>query len=165
VLFLHGNVAWLKTANHIITYGDVDTLPAWKYLDSNIVPGHEFKFQLVPSLADNIYLHGRVVGKKTVVTPEGTYTNAIECEYSVDYGIGTQTDDQGKLVGHYRSIAYGTVAYVDSVGPIAETGRHLMRVVSSTRLTDGVGNERVDLTERLFALPRPGFALGSRWRR
>ena len=165
VLFLHGNIAWLKTAKQIITYGDVDTLPAWKYLDSNIVPGAEFTQQLVPSLADNIYLHGRIVGKKSVVTPAGTYANAIECDYSVDYGIGAQADNKGNLVGYYRSVTYGTVAYVDSLGPVAETARHLMRVVSATKLTDGVGVEQAGLTELVLPLPRPGFGLVSRWRR
>jgi hypothetical protein len=57
-LFLHGG-AWEKTANWIGTYGDLDTLLVWKYLEANLTPGHEFVHQLIPAAADDVYLHAR----------------------------------------------------------------------------------------------------------
>lgn len=163
-LFLSGG-AWRKTASAILGYGDFDTLPSWKYLDSNIVPGAQFTLQLIPSLASDVFLHGRIAGRKSVTTPSGTYPNAIECEYMVNYGIAAMTDDQGGLLGYQRSVSYGTVAYVDSLGPVACSERLRMRVVSSGAVTNGVGTQHSSLRATVPP-PLPGLRRGlTTWRR
>jgi hypothetical protein len=154
MLFLHGG-AWRKTPNEIVEYGDLDMLPSWKYLDSNIVPGGRFQLlQLIPSLASDVFLHGRITGRQPVTTPAGTFPNAIECEYLVDYGVSARTDDEGNPIGYSREVAYGTVACVDSLGPVAATARHSMRVVSTTQVTNAVGAEEAILTGTMPVLAR-----------
>jgi hypothetical protein len=115
-LFLFG-YAWKKTADWIGTYGDLDTLLAWKYLIANLRPGSEFTHQLVPLLASDIYLHGRILNPRTVRTPAGVFRRATICLYLVDYGIS------GGSGGYYRWYSYGAVAYADGVGPVASRER------------------------------------------
>lgn len=117
-IFLHG-YAWEKTTAWIGTYGDVDTLLAWKFLASRISPGSEFVHQLVPSLATDVWLHGRILGRQTVRTHAGTFERAVVCAYLIDFGLSEKVDDAGNPLGYARNYSYGSVAYVDGVGPVA----------------------------------------------
>jgi hypothetical protein len=153
-LFLFG-YAWKRTTEWIGSYGDVDTLLAWKYLSRNLTPGSEFVQQLVPSLASNIFLRGRILNRQTIVTPAGTYRNAVVCLYSVDYGISTATDDQGNVVGYFRVYSYGTIAYVDGVGPVSSYERRMVGVGDSSL---GIFDENLVLTSHGVVAP-----LATRW--
>ncbi len=126
-IFLHG-YAWEKTAQWIGTYGDVDTLLAWKYLTANLWPGSEFTHQLVPALASDVWLRGRILGTRPVQTPAGTFPNALLCLYLVDYGIVQLTDPAGNPAGFTRSYGYGAVWYVDGIGPVACYERKMLTV-------------------------------------
>lgn len=141
-LLLHG-YAWEKTARWIGTYGDVDTLLAWKFLTSDLAPGGEFSHRLVPSLATDIWLHGRILGRQTVRTHAGTFANALVCTYLIDFGITALVDESGNVTGYTRIFSYGSVAYVNTVGPVACYER---RMVSVGGTSLGAGDVTLDLT-------------------
>jgi hypothetical protein len=116
-LYLHG-YAFTKTMDYIGGYGDVDTDLSWKFLESDISPGHEFVFQLVPGLADDVFLHSRILGQVDFRTEAGTFENCVECLYMIDYGISEATDEQGNPLGYFTYHDYGTIVYAPTVGPI-----------------------------------------------
>ena len=115
-LFLFG-YAWEKTAEHIGTYGDVDRLLAWKFLQADIAPGSRFTHQLVPSLADDVFLHAYVVPKRDQWRLR-RYTKDVQVVYLVDYGIMEYAGESGDLLGYVRPVDYGTVVYAPGVGPV-----------------------------------------------
>ena len=115
--FLFG-YAWEKTEDYIGTYGDVDRLLAWKFLERNLSPRHSFSLQLVPALADDIWLYGRVWQRLDFSVGDRHYANCIEVLYVVDFGVQTMTDEYGNLLGTARPYAAGTIIYAPTVGPI-----------------------------------------------
>jgi hypothetical protein len=140
-LFLFG-YAWKRTSEWIGSYGDVDTLLAWKYLTKNLTPGSEFLHRLVPSLAPDVFLRGRILERQTVQTLAGTFTDAVVCLYSVDYGISPAINGADDTTGYSRYYSYGTVAYADSVGPVASYERRLV----------GLGNPSLGSEDRNLVL-------------
>jgi hypothetical protein len=138
-LFLFG-YAWVRNAEWIGTYGDVDTLPAWKYLTARLSPGSEFTHPLVPSLAHDIFLHGRILTPRNVATPAGVYRQATVCLYLVDYGVSAGRDEQGNPTGYFREYSYGTVTCVDRVGPVASYEQDMLCAG-----VDGPGYQELDL--------------------
>jgi len=121
--FIHG-YAWRKTPAWIGTYGDVDTLLAWKFLEAMVRPGHTFSHRLVPSLASDIWLHASVERMRAVDLPGGeTVSNAIEVLYLIDFGVSSSVDAMGNVLGVYRTFDYGTVVYAPGVGPVRDDER------------------------------------------
>src|SRR5262245_44158692 len=104
-LFLMGGV-YEKTAAHIGAYGDLGPQLAWKWLDADVTPGHEFVLQLVPTLSDQVFLHGCVLGSRTVNVPSGTYQRVIDVVYAVDYGIIEVLTDAQEVLGYMRVFDY-----------------------------------------------------------
>lgn len=124
-LFIHG-YAWVKGPAWIGTYGDVDTLPAWKFLESNVRTGHTFRHQLVPSLASDVWLLASVERQVAVTVPGGAkVSNAIEVLYVVDYGVSVSVDAMGNILGSFRTFDYGKVVYAPGVGPVSDVERRL----------------------------------------
>ena len=141
--FIHGYV-WLKGPAWIGTYGDVDTMLAWKFLEANIRPGHSFRHRLVPSLADNVWLLCEVDRKVQAVVPDGkTVNNAIEVIYVIDYGVGEATDETGSPIGGYRTFDYGRVTYAPGVGPVVDLERRYASM--GQNVTMGYAELRLDL--------------------
>lgn len=124
-LFLFG-YAWEKTREYIGSYGDLNTLLAWKYLEADLEPGHEFTIQLVPDLADDVFLHVRVLSERTAATVLGDHPHSIDVLYLVDYGVSEQTDPDGNVTGYSHPFDYGTITYAPRVGPIATYERNLV---------------------------------------
>jgi hypothetical protein len=116
-MFVHGGV-WEKTAEWIGTYGDIDQHLAWKFLTSNLRPGTEFSHQLLPSIADDLWLYGRIKRVFNAGTDVGVLRNSLECYYIIDYGISHFTTPSGGSLGYTRSIGYGVVVYAPTVGPV-----------------------------------------------
>ena len=114
-LILHGG-AWEKTLWEIGTYGDLDDQLAWLYLDADLQPRTEFEFQLIPALADDVFLLCRILGRTTIDTRIGRLRGALECLYVVDYGVAPYFD--GEVAGYFRLVDYGVVTYVPDVGPV-----------------------------------------------
>lgn len=116
-ILLHG-YAWEQTDQWIGTYGDLNQQIAWIFLTPNLKPGAEFSLQLVPDLADNVYLHARVVGWTRVETAAGVFHRALDVVYLVDFGASEVTDVDGNTIGYYRPYLYGRSDYVAGVGPV-----------------------------------------------
>lgn len=132
--FIHG-YAWRKTPAWIGTYGDVDTLLAWKFLEAMVRPGHTFSHRLVPSLASDIWLHASVERTRAVQTPDGqTVGNAIEVLYLIDFGVSSQVDAMGNVVGLFRMFDYGTVIYAPGVGPVRDYERRFAYIGQASTL-------------------------------
>jgi hypothetical protein len=131
-LILHGGV-WEKTSDYVGTYGDLDTLLAWKYLESDISTGHEFTFQLVPSIASDVLLHCKVLSRGSCEMKYGTYKNAVECLYIIDHGLASTETIEGTR--YYRVYDYGTITYAPGVGPV----QSYERMMIDTTVPDGPG--------------------------
>ena len=116
-LFLHGG-AWEITEDHIGLYGDIDRLLAWKFLERDLSVGHEFKHQLVPSLADDVFLHCKILQRRIAGTATGIFDNALVCLYAIDYGIAVVHTLNPLDDDYYRIFDYGTVTYVPGIGPV-----------------------------------------------
>ena len=83
------------------------------------MPGSTFTHQLIPELADDIFLHGTVVAiDATVVTEHATYSNAVKVEYVIDFGVSTRTDESGNVLATHHSERNGHVHFVPGVGPV-----------------------------------------------
>jgi hypothetical protein len=126
-LFLFG-YAWEKTREHIGSYGDLNTILSWKYLEADLDPGHEFSIQLVPDLTDDVFLHVRVLRERTATTPLGDHPRSIDVLYLVDYGISEATDVDGNTIGYHRSNGYGVITYAPKVGPVRTYEREFFSV-------------------------------------
>lgn len=115
--FILFGYAWEKTDDHIGTYGDLDRLLAWKFLESDLRAGHEFTHQLLPALADDLWLHGRVVGSKDIAIGGRSYAGCVEVAYAIDYGV---TETYGLVEElFYRVLHAGTILYAPGIGPVA----------------------------------------------
>jgi hypothetical protein len=141
-LLLHG-YAWRKTDTWIGTYGDIDTLLAWKFLEWPLTSGHEFTHQLVPGLADDVFEHCRILPSLSVQTEAGLFCRTIECLYVIDYGVLCETDLEGNPIGYLRFFDYGTVVYAPTVGPVYSYER--MLVEPGDPLTTGLGDLTLSL--------------------
>jgi hypothetical protein len=134
--------AWVKNSHLIAHYGDVDTTLSWWYLTANLSPESEFSLQLVPSLADDVFLHMRVLRKFNASTEAGSFANAIECLYLIDYGVSEGVlSDPG---GFFRVFDYGTVIYAPTAGPIGSYERSFVLVGIPNA---GVSDVQLDLLQ------------------
>jgi hypothetical protein len=141
--------AWARTDDWIGGFGDLDLGPSWIYLTADLKPGLEFTHQLVPALADDIFLHGRILPRQSVDTPAGVFDDVVVCLYLVDYGLGQSTDDSGGSLGYFHPLSYGKVAYARDVGPVASYERLL--VSTGDPLPIGTGDLTLSLTNRTIA--------------
>ena len=142
-LLIHGGV-WRKTDQWIAAYADLDTLPAWKYLEADLSRGHEFTHQLAPSLASDIFLHCRVVGEGRAKTEVCVFKRALDCIYLVDYGVYNLQGPGPDAQGYYRVFDYGRVLYVPGVGPVYAYER--MLVCAGDPVGIGLGERHISLT-------------------
>ena len=116
-ILVHGG-PWEKASNYIGTYYNDVVRLAWKFLTSNLFTGSEFSYQLMPNFAEDLVLHCRVYRRMTVTAPAGTFQQALDCLYWLDYGITTVTDVYGDPKGYIRTYGYGRVIYAPTVGPV-----------------------------------------------
>lgn len=105
-------------------YGDLDQRHAWAYLAGDLSVGSEFSIQLVPALADDIWLYGRIWSVGTYAQDGHTWTNAVEVMYLVDLGLQEEVDENGDPLGYSRPLMYGVTVFVPEVGPVACLERH-----------------------------------------
>ncbi len=118
-LFLHDGY-FMKTPDTIEMWQDGWAHSTWTYLRGEPASGMSFTHQLVPELADDIFLHGTVTSTDaSVVTANGTYTGAVRVDYLIDMGINAFTNESGDPVGMAHGEIQGHVYYVPDVGPVA----------------------------------------------
>ncbi|GJM43551.1 MAG: hypothetical protein DHS20C21_03930 [Gemmatimonadota bacterium] len=99
--------------------------PTWTYLETPLLVGETFTHQLVPELADDIFLHGTVASIDAAAsTPAGEFSNAVKIEYLIDAGVQQVTDASGVLLGRLHSEVRGHVHYVPDVGPVEVVEEH-----------------------------------------
>ena len=117
-LLLH-NGYFMKGASSIQMWQtDVDH-PTWTHLTDDLAVNATFTQQLIPELADNVFLHGTVLATDaTVTTIVGTFEDAVRMGYVIDYGWGEWIDDQGNPLFRYRAETRGHVHFVPDVGPV-----------------------------------------------
>ncbi len=120
-----GDYAFAYEDSGYFGYGDLDTGHSWVYLAGSLEAGTEFSHQLVPSIADDVWLHGRVWSRGDLTVGGRLYRNAVEVMYVVDLGESDVVDENGDPIGVFRSYIYGTVHYVPGVGPVKGLERHV----------------------------------------
>lgn len=145
--FIHGH-AWRKAPTWIGTYGDLDTFPAWKFLDSDLREGKSFEVQLVRELADDIWLRVLVGDHVAALLPDGRTETGLRVWYLIDFGVSQQTNESGQVVGTYRQFDYGQVIWVPAVGPVRDVERRF--AVATNTLTHGMLDLRLTLAETGF---------------
>jgi hypothetical protein len=150
--FLFG-YAWEKTSEYIGSYGDLNTQLAWKYLVANLKPGSSFVMQLVPDLANDVFLYARVLPGKSSDTEFGTFRNVVRMLYLIDFGVGTLTDVDGNSLGYFRVYSYGTIDYAPGVGPVASYERDLVQ--PGRPLDPGIYDQSIGLVATEAGAPIP----------
>lgn len=127
-LLLGGGPAYAYEDSGYYSYGDVDLGHSWVYLEAPPRPGTEYSLQLVPALADDVWLHGRVWSVRDRAFGGVRYANVVECLLVIDLGVETVTDEQGQPLGDFRSYIYGRIFYAPATGPVAFQERHVLFV-------------------------------------
>lgn len=110
---------FMKLADRIEMWQPTWTHSTWTYVTDALGNGQMFSQQLIPELANDVFLYGNVASNNAMVTvPAGTFPNAVKISYIVDYGVSDLLDEQGQTIGTYRSRTLGWVHYVPEVGPV-----------------------------------------------
>jgi hypothetical protein len=125
-LYFLGAYAFAAEDDGYYGYGDLNTSHAWTYLEGPLEPGTTWSLQLVPDIADDIWLHGHVWSVEDMTVGGRAVDNAVAALYLVDLGLQTVTDEQGNIVGEFQAYMYGRTVFVPEVGPVACTERRLI---------------------------------------
>lgn len=121
-----GGYAFAAEEDGYFGYGDLDTEHSWIYLQGDLAVGSQFSLQLIPDLADDVWLHGRVWSIEDRSLGGALYRNALECMYLVDLGVQTLTDEGGNPIGTSHAYIYGATTFAPGVGPVASRERWVL---------------------------------------
>lgn len=117
-LLLHDGYFMKNPTNIQMWQPDLDHA-TWTYLTDDLTVGATFTQQLVPELADNVFLHGTVEAiDATVATVAGTFEHAVRMGYVIDYGWSEAVDSDGQVIGQFRGETRGHMHFVPGVGPV-----------------------------------------------
>ncbi len=117
---LTGELAFRKAPDEIAAWRcNLPDTKSWMWLVSDLTIGNRFTLQLVPDLADDVFLHGTIAAIEDVTVPAGTFLSCVRVDYVIDYGTGECSDYGGDPTGSYRSQSAGRVHYAPGVGPVA----------------------------------------------
>lgn len=108
---------WQRSGGRIAGYGASESEVVWIYMDGEPGPGPEFELQLIPGLADNIFLRGKVKALRTCAVLGEDVRNCVECVYAIDMGVVARTDEGGQVTGYGRPYIYGLMVYAPEIGP------------------------------------------------
>ena len=104
---------------------------SWWYVTDALSVGSEWTLQLIPDIANDVFLHGRVVDQFTQIDVGGqTFTNVLVMEYRVDFGELTISDESGQLIGTARAETTGRISFGMDVGPLRMFEDHRFTEVS-----------------------------------
>lgn len=113
-------VGFLETETRIGVWRDALADWSWWWLTDDLSVGASFMLQLIPDLADDVFLTGTVRTQNGVVmTPAERFASALIVDYVIDYGETIVTSDDGTPIGTVESATEGWVAFVSEVGPVA----------------------------------------------
>lgn len=116
---LLGEAAYRKTVDEVAAYRrDQEAMISWLWLVSDLTIGNTFELQLVPDLADDVWLYGTIAAWEDVSVPAGLFEDCLRVDYLIEYGEIVCTDEFGSESGAFRSETFGHVHYAPSVGPI-----------------------------------------------
>jgi hypothetical protein len=117
-LLLEGGPAFVKTEEYIATYGELDLQLSWKWLEADLSPGAGFTLQLVPALADDVFLYGEIREVHDLSTPYGDFENALSVNYVIDKGEVEVLGTGGEPTSTYHPYTFGRMEFVPEVGPV-----------------------------------------------
>ena len=106
-------------------YGDIDQNHSWVYLEGDVAVGTEFSLQLVPALADDVWLYGKVWSLGDLTVSGIDYENVLEIMYVIDMGETQVTDEGGTTIGTSHPYMYGNSFFVPELGPVAGVERRV----------------------------------------
>ncbi len=93
---------------------------SWWMVSGPVATGSTFRLQLVPDLADDVFLNGEIRGiDESVNTQVGTFNGAVVVDYLIELGEITFGDEDGNLIGTGVGEISGWVAFVPDLGPVA----------------------------------------------
>lgn len=127
LLLLHpadSNIGFLADATSVGDWRDEIAARSWLYFSEPLTTGPNFTLQLVPDLATDVFLTGTISDTGATVQGPMSARSFDGCgivEYTIDYGEATQTDEQGTVLGTYRMVTTGWVAFSSGIGPVAMT--------------------------------------------
>jgi hypothetical protein len=118
-VLLNGEFAWLETAGEIAAWRcNLANTRSWRWLISDLTIGNTFTLQLIPDVANNVFLHGTIAAIEPATVPAGTYAGCVRVDYVIDYGTSECTDEGGTPSGSSRSETRGYIRYAPAVGPV-----------------------------------------------
>jgi hypothetical protein len=165
VLF-NGEFAYRKTADEIAAWRcNLANTRSWLWLVSDLTIGNTFTLQLLPDIANDIFLHGTIAAIEPATVPAGTYPDCVRVSYVVDYGTSVCTDISGNPIGTSRSETRGYIHYAPGVGPV-ECFEEFIPIAEYTGTCSTPGQIGVPLsraTVRLNSQPVP--VLSTSWGR
>jgi len=131
-VLLNGEFAYRKTAQEIAAWrcNAADTR-SWLWLVSDLTIGSTFTLQLLPDIATDIFLHGKMAAIESANVPAGTFDGCMLVEYVIDYGTSECTDESGAIIGTSRSETHGYIHYAPLVGPV-ESFEEFIRFAEAT---------------------------------
>ncbi len=93
---------------------------AWWWITADLTPGSTFRLQLIPGLADDVFVNGEVrTIDGAVMTPAGSFTNVVIVDYVVELGESSLVNEVGEVIGTVSFETGGWVAFAPGVGPVA----------------------------------------------
>lgn len=117
---IDNETAFRKTVDKIGHWRGVIADWSWLYFDGEPFAGQSFTLQLIPDLADDVFLHVTVQSiAATVVTQAGTFEDSVILRLIVDPGTSRFTDEEGNVLGSITSQIDGWIAFAPGVGPVA----------------------------------------------
>ena len=157
-VLLNGEFAYRKTTDEIAAWRcNLADTRSWLWLVSDLSIGNTFTLQLVPDLANNVFLHGMIAAIEPVTVPAGTFDNGVRVGYVIDYGTIECRDGNGTLTGTFRSETQGHVHYVPDVGPVESYEEFIKFAELNGECGAGsqVGQPSTRVSMRLESLPTP----------
>lgn len=120
-----GGYAFSAEDEGYYSFGDLDQNHSWVYLEGDLSVGSEFSMQLVPMLADDIWLYGRIWSVQDRTIGGKLVENVLECMYLIDMGEAAVTDEGGNVIGTYYPYFYGVTFFGPEIGPLAGIERRI----------------------------------------
>jgi hypothetical protein len=117
ILFISDGI-WTKTSEYIGYYNDLDQDLRFRLAVADLSIGNEWSIQTVPSIADYVWLHARILDSVNVDTPMGEFLSIVRILYVFDTGVQQMRDPFGSTHTYFRPLIYAIVDYAPTYGPV-----------------------------------------------